>query len=152
MNRNQIFDALFALASTGEGRAGKMNLPSFGPIVWTSRRLRMWADVPGKPAMCQTSFFETISKDHRLPYKNLLEAEWWFYFDTATGEDAIPDNVTNDIVDAAQLAILVGADPEGRQTLGGLVYDCWIEGQVLKVPGDIDGQGLVTIPIKILVP
>lgn len=151
MNRNEIFTALFALASTGEGQAGKISIPGMDPIQWTSRRLRLWADVPAKPAMCQTSFFETISKDHRLPYKNLLEAEWWFYFDSP-GEGEIPDLITNNIVDAAAQAIQVGADLEGRQTLGGLVFDCWIEGQVLKVPGDIDSQGLVTIPIKILVP
>lgn len=38
--------------------------------------------------------------------------------------------------------------------LGGLVTHCWIEGDGLIVPGDIDpnGQGMATLPLNILIP
>jgi hypothetical protein len=39
-------------------------------------------------------------------------------------------------------------------TLGGLVTHCWIEGDGVIVPGDIDpnGQGMATLPVTILIP
>lgn len=148
MNRNAILDAVFSLVSLGEGKPGKVATRAWS-IKWTSRKLRLWDDISNKPAICQTSHAETITKDHRLPYKNLIEVEWWVYFDATM---AIPDVFVEDALDALQEAIQVGADPDGRQTLGGLVYDVWIEGQLLKVPGDIDKQGLLIVPLKILIP
>ena len=38
------------------------------------------------------------------------------------------------------------------QTLGGRVHKCWIEGRIQKFQGDLDGQTLIVVPIKILVP
>lgn len=37
-----------------------------------------------------------------------------------------------------------------KQTLGGLVPHCWIDGKVMKDPGDLDGDGIAVIPLKIL--
>jgi hypothetical protein len=39
-----------------------------------------------------------------------------------------------------------------RNTLGGLVHHCFISGRIFKDPGDIDDQGMIVIPIKVLVP
>lgn len=43
------------------------------------------------------------------------------------------------------------------QTLGfvngmPLVNHCWLEGKVVKVSGDLDGDGVASVPVKILVP
>ncbi len=48
----------------------------------------------------------------------------------------------------------VGDGPGGTQTLGGLVSHCWIEGDNHWVVGDIDpgGQGMMTVPVSILLP
>lgn len=48
----------------------------------------------------------------------------------------------------------VGDGPGGTQTLGGLVSHCWIEGDSHWVVGDIDpgGQGMLTIPVRIMIP
>jgi hypothetical protein len=43
-------------------------------------------------------------------------------------------------------------DPNGVQTLGGLVSHCWTEGDTLIDPGIEGQQAFVTIPISILVP
>jgi len=40
----------------------------------------------------------------------------------------------------------------GRQTLGGLVSNCYIDGKIMKDPGDLDGDGIAVIPVKILAP
>jgi hypothetical protein len=41
-----------------------------------------------------------------------------------------------------------------RINLGGVVQHCWIEGDVHLLVGDIDpdGQGMMTVPVKILIP
>ncbi len=48
----------------------------------------------------------------------------------------------------------VGDGPGGAQTLGGLVSHCWIEGDCIWVTGDIDpgGQGMMAIPVSIMIP
>lgn len=46
-------------------------------------------------------------------------------------------------------------DQEGAAlTLGGLVSHCWIDGESHWLTGDIDptGQGLMTIPVQIMIP
>lgn len=157
MNRNQIYAALFALASTGEGLPGVPALTwgSGQTILWTSRRVRMFDNLPSKPALCQLEPSETVTRAVRGdPYRFVLDAEWWvFHNDGASSDDAIPTIETNDIVDALQacLAPPAWANDE-RQTLGGLVHDCYIEGQIVKVAGDIVGEALICVPIKIMVP
>ena len=37
-------------------------------------------------------------------------------------------------------------------TLGGRVDRCWIDGIITKIDGAIDGQGMIVVPISILVP
>jgi hypothetical protein len=52
-----------------------------------------------------------------------------------------------DVIDAA-----LAPNPVTRkQTLGGLVSHVWIDGKVMKGPGDLDGDGVAVIPVKILV-
>lgn len=51
-----------------------------------------------------------------------------------------------DAVDAALAPNIVTR----RQTLGGLVSHVWIDGKIMKDPGDIDGDGIAVIPVKIL--
>ena len=55
------------------------------------------------------------------------------------------------ILDAVQ-ALFPADDPDRVQTLGGLVHHCFISGKLFKDPGDLDGQALIIVPIKILVP
>ena len=40
----------------------------------------------------------------------------------------------------------------GRLTLGGTAYRCGIDGKPLKDPGDLDGDGLLVVPITIVLP
>lgn len=51
-------------------------------------------------------------------------------------------------------AVFANVDSEGALTLGGLVSHAWIEGDNHFVPGDVDpsGQGLMTVPVQIMIP
>ena len=56
-----------------------------------------------------------------------------------------------DALDAALAP--AGADLTlGRCTLGGTAYRCAIDGKPLKDPGDLDGDGLLLVPITIVLP
>ena len=84
-----------------------------------------------------------------LPGKTTLNVDLFVY--TASGKD--PDCVPARDLDIALDAIAACLAPgpaEMRQTLGGLVSHCRIEGRIVKDPGDLDGQGLALVPVRIL--
>ncbi len=77
------------------------------------------------------------------------------------GTPAGPDNFTAGGTVFAPLSeaiegVFATPDGEGATlTLGGLVSHCWIEGSSHWVTGDIDtvgGQGMLTIPVQIMIP
>jgi hypothetical protein len=53
-------------------------------------------------------------------------------------------------MDALDAALMASPVANNRQTLGGLVSHCRVDGAVLKDPGDLDGDGLLWVPLKIL--
>lgn len=144
MIRNAIFEALLDLAS---GMTWGTPPRSF---VYSARRVRLWGDVPGQPALCQAEHDEDIQQTTRLESKTTLNASWLIYQNTGADPTAVPAVENNLILDAVQA--LFPDDPEDVQTLGGLVHYCRISGKVFKDPGDLDGQGLIIVPITILVP
>ena len=40
----------------------------------------------------------------------------------------------------------------GRNTLGGAAYHCRIDGKALKDPGDLDGDALLIVPVRVVLP
>ena len=58
------------------------------------------------------------------------------------------------LIEAIETALEPRVEPQGALTLGGRVFHCWIEGNCLYVPGDIDpyGQGMAIVPVKIMLP
>lgn len=66
-----------------------------------------------------------------------------------------PAKVLNDLLDP--ITDVLKPDPGEQlgiysQTLNGKVYDAWVVGKVIKVPGYRDGNGLAVLPVKVLVP
>ena len=60
-------------------------------------------------------------------------------------------NATLDAIDAALAPS--GADaPLGRQTLGGAVHDCKISGVPVRDTGDLDGDGLAVVSVRLVGP
>lgn len=68
-----------------------------------------------------------------------------------------PDSITpggtvfHPLIEAVEFA-MERDDSEGAVTLGGLVSHCWLQGQTVIIPGELDpdGQGMATIPLRIM--
>jgi hypothetical protein len=130
--------------------------PINGCNTWAtlSRRLKLWSDVASadQPALFVTEHAEaTAFASESLPGKTTLNVDLFIYISAGQDPQSIPARDLNVALDALDLAL---APPPGadRQTLGGLVYHCRIEGRIVKDPGDLDGQGLALVPIKIFAP
>lgn len=152
-----IYVALFSLASTGEGLAGAFTWSGGGPFVYTSRRVKTFDDLTGKqPALCQAEHDETVAwKTNQDPIIT-LGASWLIYLqDAGPGSGLVPATTTNAVLDAVK-ALFVDSGPDGVQRLemeyAGGVYRVWIEGKIQKFQGDLDGQTLLVVPLRITVP
>jgi hypothetical protein len=123
-----------------------------GPV----RRLKLWSDVP---AMSRPACFlfeggqETYSWSESAAPKRAIEVRLFIYLnakDPAVAGAAL----LNDVLDSLDGAFaLSGADLAiGRNTLGGAVHHCRIDGKALKDPGDLDGDALLIVPVKLILP
>jgi hypothetical protein len=117
-----------------------------------SRRLKLWSDVPKsqRPALFVTEHREQPNyQSEALPTKTTLSVDLFIYID-ASDRNTIPAAALNTMMDALEAALKPQPSDNNRQTLGGLVSHCRIDGAVLKDPGDLDGDGLLWVPLKIL--
>lgn len=146
--REDVYGALFAFADKIRWR-GASGQSAF---VEKHRRVKLWDDIAGQPALCQAEHQEVIQQTTALVYKRTFKASWIIYH-TAGRDDpgAIPATETNAILDAVQAAFTPDG-PEDLQTLGGLVHHAWIDGAIDKFQGDLDGQTMIVVPISMFVP
>ena len=121
-----------------------------------SRRLKLWSDVP--PSMRPACFlFEGGSEAYDNAAsgtpKRSLDVRLFVYVD-ARDPTALGSAQLNTIMDALDAALCPsGADlAAGRLTLAGAAYRCAIEGRPMKDPGDLDGDGILVVPIRIVLP
>ena len=144
MSREAAFSALFAAVSAAY------------PWGMASRRMKLWSDVPpnSRPALFQLEGgAETYQWSSPALPKRSLEAKLFLYFDardpTIPGASAI-----NAALDALDVALApAGQDgASGRQTLGGAVHDCKIVGVPVRDTGDLDGDGLAVVTVRLLAP
>lgn len=143
MTREDIYSALFALGQTVTWAGG-------GSFAFASRRVRLFSAVPVFPALCQAEHDETSITRTQMPDITTLGATWLVYHTAGKDKDAIPATTSNAILDALD-ALFPSEDEGWHQTLGGLVHRVAINGRVLKEHGDLDGQALLIIPLKIMV-
>jgi hypothetical protein len=144
MSREAAFSALFAAVSAAY------------PWGLASRRLKLWSEVPAamRPAFFQLeSGPETYQWPSPAAPKRTFEARLFLYFDardpSAPGASAI--NMALDAIDAA-LAPSGADSSSGRQTLGGAVHDCKITGVPVRDTGDLDGDGLAVVSVRLVGP
>ena len=144
MSREAAFSALFAAVSAA------------CPWGVASRRLKLWSEVPAalRPALFQLEAGpETYQWPTPAAPKRTLEAKLFLYFDArdpaTPGASAI--NAALDALDAALAP--AGADLAlGRQTLGGAVHDCKINGVPVRDPGDLDGDAIAVVAVRLVLP
>ena len=144
MSREQAFSALFArvCAAYGWGLA--------------SRRIKLWSEVPAslRPAVFQLeSGPETYQWSTLATPRRTFEAKLFLYFDSRDPSQpgACAINEALDAIDAALAPC--GLDvAKGRQTLGGAVHDCKIVGVPVRDTGDLDGDGLAVVSVRLVAP
>lgn len=121
------------------------------------RRLKMFNAIDPSEMPC---FFllqhreEYDSTGAGTPSRRYLDMGAWCYVNT--GDPAV---VGDELLDAMEEGIENALLPDNPQrnelTLGNLVYWCRImrkDGMFIRDPGDIDGQGILILPIRILIP
>jgi len=132
--------------------------PDARRFVTVSRRVKLFSDVPGElqPACYQAEWASEEAQITGMPYKTTLMANWIIYQCVGKDKNALGAVENNLIIGGVREALAPKpADPgfhDKRNTLGGLVHHCFISGRIFKDPGDIDDQGMLVIPIKVLVP
>lgn len=141
--RENAFAALYAILSNVTWGSGS---------TWAfhDRRVRLFKDC-AQPAMFLVSIDDDVSKTGQAPYIQTFKANVIIYQSSGSQLSVIPQQLDNQILDAV-ISALTPAPPQERLTLGGLVYNCKVSGRIKKVPGDLDGQALITIPIDIICP
>lgn len=138
MNRELIFSTLFERFRGIDG------------FVTISRRLKHWDDVPvtEQPALFQTQKSEVVSTVPGLNQVSDLQVDVYLYARTSGDPSSSPATILNPLVDAIFTALK--PDPiSNKQTLGGLVQHCWIEGSIETDEGVLGDQGVAIIPIVI---
>lgn len=144
--REQAMMALFNLLTAAY---------SFG---YSSRRPMTQASLPSveMPAMFLIDDDEQHKRGTNLtPAVRIITCAAWIFTADAQDPNSIPATTLNNIIDSIDPVsggALKPSNLTGTQTLGGLVYDCWIEGKVTKDPGVLGGLGFAHIPISIMLP
>jgi len=145
--RQQVFTALFNFLT---------NLPAPTGTRWNtqSQYLTLWDDVPqaNQPAWFLYRGPQNFTQKHVFGVQKLLwRVSIFIYFrtDGYKSQNFYPDQITDQILDNLEQLFQTEAR-DGRQTLGGTVWHCWIEGNIVTDPGLVDGQAVIVCPINIL--
>lgn len=138
--RETIYAALFGLLS---GSAS---------FKVASRRLRHWDDVKTaeQPALFMVQEGEdAVSPSTTLPAKFVMRIGIYIYAQEPDHNKA-PSSVLNPLVDAVLTALqqISGLD---RQTLGGDVTSCQVDGKIVYDEGVLGNQAVAIIPVKLIV-
>lgn len=139
MTREDVSNALFDL------------LTASGAYRTSGRRLIFASKVADQPALFLRNTGEEWDRvNTRMPAKVTMEFEVWLYSRLGADPETAPAVGLNDLV--ADVAAAIDPFPLQTQTLGGAVIHCWIEGHIDMHPGDLDGQAIAIVPVKVLVP
>lgn len=145
VSTESIAAALFALAQS-------VNTPQT-PFVIMSRRWRHFKDVPPDqmPAFFQSQLSgETTRGGVRgLPVHN-FKFRWCVYLPASQSLDDVVSPVMNEYYDALSNVLIANLGPQSRNTLGGIVVNCYEDGQVFIDEGLLDTPSLIVIPITVI--
>lgn len=138
MTRETIFAALFA----------KLNISGLNT---RSRILKHWADVPSssQPALYMAKGSESVQQVTGQPSRVTMDAKVWVYA-YSTDPSVSPSSPLNAILDGIMAAVAPTPGPQNKQTLGGLVEHCWIDGEIITDEGSLGEQAVAQINIKML--
>lgn len=150
-SREDIAEALFALGADVRWTIGAKEYA----FRTKSRRLKTFDQVGAEqqPAFYCVETNERLAKRTREPRQLVQSFSLVVYHQAGAVAEAVPATTNNLIMEAIEAALAPKpTDPgfrDDRNTLGGLVHHVWIEGEVIKDPGDLDKQGLIVVPVKV---
>lgn len=144
--RKAIAAALLAQLTNGQSYAN------------TGRRDRApeQAASPGAPGLILVKPDENYKYDSGYGVPPVRDLHFFavIYTDVGNVQNAVPADVIDDLMDAVDAAlaptILDQMNNNGRQSLGGLVDDCRVDGKVEFAPGDVQGKGTTIVPITVV--
>lgn len=145
--RESILEALLTVIST----ATISSQPAFKTI---SRKFQMWDQVPVglQPACFLRQLPGRVDQREDFGLNRWeLRCGIWIYAKYSPATGTIPAVLLNNLIDAVEKAILPSpAFP--MQTLGGLVVNCWLNGDVIIDEGNLpnDDQAIAMLPCTIL--
>lgn len=144
MSRETIAAALFALLNTATMKT------TFKTI---SRRPTVWDAATDMPALYLAQPNEGSANEHgtSVLLKNTMNFDIFIYINAGLDPTSTPDTQLNNCLDALEAA-LTPTMPGMQQTLGGLVVDVFRDGEIIREPGYMNGQGAAWYPIQVLVP
>jgi hypothetical protein len=141
-SREVIYGALFS------------RLSAISLLKLASRKLRHYDEVAeaDSPALFMTERAESLTREPHTPTRREYRVDVWVVVKRDTESDEVPTTELNAVLDAVESAL----EPDKlthRQTLGGAVYHCRIDGEIEKDEGLLGHTTAVAIvPIAILVP
>jgi hypothetical protein len=140
VNREVIYSALFKLLQSVDG------------VETFSRILAHWDDVSPnmQPALYMTVISQTAEQVTGFPSKYMLDAKVWIYTHRDTA-GVIPSVASNEILDRLDTALKPPVGPSFKQTLGGLVEHCFINGEIVTDEGTLGSQAVAIVPVRMLV-
>ena len=141
MNRELIFETLFNLVS------------GIAPFVTTSREVRPWTDVmpSEQPALFMGQGNQNVIARIGLPSKYEMEVALYLYCNRGSDPAELAATQINNLIDAIQKALNPTSPVTGVNTLGGLVFNCVIDGRIETDEGLLGPQSVAIIPVKVLI-
>ena len=137
ISREAVYAALFAKISAIPG------------LIAPSRKLRHWSDVTEYPVMFQAQKSETVYKTKNVDPRIEMLVDIYIYVKAEPGQPSSP--LLNNLLDQVATAVAPDFGGDDKQTLGGLVEDCKIVGQILTDEGTLGELAVAIVPIHIQV-
>lgn len=143
--RETIYGALFTQLKTAAG------------FKVVSRRVRLWDQLKSdeRPALIMIEPRENyVQNATGQPQEATLHVNLLLIADVQQNretESMPPISIINPLIDAVEAA-LAPSPVTWAQTLGGIVSHAWIEGEIMKDSGDLDGTAIALMSVRILVP
>jgi len=147
---NALASRLFASYQgvNGDGSTGFKN------ALAVARRLVHWDNVPRdqQPTFYLIDHEETAVRQQILGVRTIQAMAWVYAAIDLTDPAVVGSMILNSFLDGFEAALAPSPAEPGRQTLGGLASEVFVEGTLLKDPGDLEGQALLMVPIKLRLP
>lgn len=121
-------------------------------FVTKSRTLKHWDDVPAgaQPALFMSQRREQAIKETGKPTRWRLMGDLYIYV-RSLDADAVAADLLNASIDAVCARLAPDQIGSGKCTLGGLVHDARIEGEIETDEGTLGQQAVAILPYVILV-